>query len=363
MRLRKEIEGISPGVHGGRVVEVAEQTGAGEAELLDLSSNLNPLPPPDAKAVYYSALSKLGRYPDNRYKTFVNAAAKFAGVKPENIVPGNGSNELIRLFTECAVERGDVALIPFPAFDEYERACLLFGAKIKHIPYKKITGLGGADLKNVKLLFLCNPNNPTGELIEREQVKALAELCSQSGTFLFVDEVFIELADPDHSIAAYACNSDHVFVLRSLTKTFAVPGLRVGYGVASSALARKLNNARLTWNLSVVGEGLGVFFLEKSGDYLERSRALIGKEREFLFEQLSAIPGLLPWRSRVNFMLIDISGTTLGSKELARRLLGHKIIVRDCSSFKSLGNAYIRIAIRSREENIRFIKALRQILG
>jgi len=224
---------LQPCIHGARLSECAQAVGKRTDELLDFSVNLNPIGPPKLKSVVLDAYNSITNYPDNRYPGLKKAAADYFHVSPENIVPGNGSSELIRLLAETMIESGDKVIIPAPTFGEYEFQCKLFGADIEYVDYNKITKIQPV---NCKAVFLCNPNNPTGSLLNRKDVISLAQNCASSGTFLIVDEAFIELSNPHESVADIAASNDFVIVLRSVTKTFAVPGLRIGFAVASPGL-------------------------------------------------------------------------------------------------------------------------------
>ena len=253
-RVRKSAIEVTPCIHGAKLNESAEVSGKKPHELIDFSVNINPLGPPKLKKLITGAYDSICDYPDNRYPGFKRAAANQLNVAPGNIIPGNGSSELIRLFAEIVIEPGDKVIIPSPTFGEYEFQCRLFGACIEHIPYDSMINM---NTDGCKAVFLCNPNNPTGKLIKRSDVIRLAEKCAASWAFLFVDEAFMELSDPAESIADIAANNDFVIVLRSLTKTYAVPGLRIGFAVASSELAEILNNTRLHWNMNSIALAAG----------------------------------------------------------------------------------------------------------
>ncbi len=352
-RIRKPVLELTPCTHGARVAESAEESGKSADELLDFSVNLNPLGPPELKRILEDAYKTISSYPDNRYPDFKKAAAEYLKVEPENIVPGNGSSELIRLFAEAVIEPGDKVIIPFPTFSEYEFQCRLFGADIIHVDYSSMTALKP---DNCKAVFLCNPNNPTGNLIKREEVLQLARRCAESEIFLFVDEAFIELSDPRESIADFAASCDFVIVLRSLTKTFAVPGLRIGFAVSSFDFAKFLNNIRIPWSLNSIGLAVGEHFLRDNKNYIETSLELITKERQWLISKLSAVRGFKPYPGDTNFILVDIKDFPISSAELTERMLRHGIIIRDCASF-GLEN-HIRVAVRKRDENQRLIRAV-----
>lgn len=353
-RIRKSFARAEECKHGGKVQEAASILGA---EPLDFSANINPLGSPPLKELLLEELEHIGHYPDNSYRNFRRAASKFVNVGPECIVPGNGSSELIRLFAECCFEEGDLGLVPTPSFGEYTNQSLLAGAEIKKV---EIGGdglplLDDADLARAKLLFLCNPNNPTGRLLSAGQVIDLADRCEAAETFLLVDEAFIELSDPNESIATLAPHREYLFVMRSLTKSFGVPGLRLGFGVTNVKLAGVMNLSRIPWSIGSLAAAAGEYLLGCE-EHLERSRLLVKKELAWLHPALQGL-GLLPLPSSVNFILVNIEPSGLASDVLAKRTMREGVLVRDCQSF-GLGKSYIRVAVRSRSENERLIATL-----
>jgi threonine-phosphate decarboxylase len=208
------------------------------------------------------------------------------------------------------------------------------------------------NLKSISadIIFLCNPNNPTGELLPREKVIEIAKVCKK----LFVDEVFIELSDPRQSVAEFASTRENIFVLRSLTKCFALPGLRIGYGVAGKEMIKELEKYRPPWNLNSIGSELGIFCLTDGKKHLERVREFVKSEREWMVEQLRSA-GFHARKSDANFILIRCGNAS----ETRRKLLDENILVRDCTSF-GLPD-YIRVAVKRRRENRKLINALRMI--
>jgi threonine-phosphate decarboxylase len=357
-RVKNTAVRLTPCIHGARISESAEISGKNMDDLLDYSVNLNPIGSPSLKKILANTYKNLNNYPDNRYPGFKKAAADYLNVLPENIVPGNGSSELIRLFAETVIVPRDRIIIPFPTFEEYEFHCRLFGARIKYIDHSDITKI---QPDGCKAVFLCNPNNPTGRLLRRKDVIRLAKICTSWEVFLFVDEAFIELSDPDESIADLAACNDFVMVVRSLTKTYAVPGLRIGFAVASPDFARLLNNVRLHWNLNSVALAAGEWLLKTDQNYIDRSLELVRKERQWMTLRLSTIRGFKPYPSDANFILIDMREFPINSTELTERMLRHSFIIRDCSSF-GLEN-HIRVAVRKRSENRRLIKAFSDVIS
>ena len=358
-RIRKSFALAEECKHGGKVQEATESLGA---EPLDFSANINPLGTPPLKELFLEELKHIGHYPDNSYRDFRRAAGKFVNVDMNCIVPGNGSSELIRLFAECCFEEGDTGLVPTPSFGEYANQSLLAGAVVKkvNIGGDGLPLLKDADLAQAKLLFLCNPNNPTGWLLTRDQVISLADRCEETETFLLVDEAFIELSDPCQSVADLAPERDFLFVMRSLTKSFGVPGLRLGFGVTNPALAEILNRARIPWSIGSVAAAAAVYLLGCE-DHLERSRIVIREELNYLTHALQDL-GLEPLTSRVNFILVNIEPSGLDSDVLAERTMAKGVLVRDCQSF-GLGKRYIRVAVRGQSENELLVAALEQALA
>jgi L-threonine-O-3-phosphate decarboxylase len=353
-RIRKSFAESGECQHGGKVREAVACFGS---EPLDFSANINPLGSPPLKDVISTEMEKLGQYPDNRYMEFREAAAAFVGVDVCNIVPGNGSSEIIRLFAETTLEEGDLAIIPFPTFGEYENQSRLFGAEIQRTNLGP-TGQVDIDdsvLLDAKAFFLCNPNNPTGSLLPKSKIVDLIKRCERCETFLLLDEAFIELSDPKQSVVCSAPETEYLVVMRSLTKSFGVPGLRLGFGVCNNLLTDIMNRARLPWSISSIASAAGVE-LFKHTDHLEKARNLIRTELAWLKCQLESL-GMRPKESMVNFILVDIKPIGLSSGELVRRMMAEGILIRDCQSF-GLGEGYIRVAVRNRDENTRLVDAL-----
>lgn len=358
-RVRKSFALAEKCKHGGKVQEAMESLGA---EPLDFSANINPLGSPPLRELFLEELEHIGHYPDNGYKDFRRAAGKFVNVNMNCIVPGNGSSELIRLFAECCFEEGDTGLVPTPSFGEYANQSLLAGAVVKRVNIGDdgLPLLTDADLAEAKLLFLCNPNNPTGWLLSRDQVLNLADRCERAEVFLLVDEAFIELSDPEQSVADIAPQREFLFVMRSLTKSFGVPGLRLGFGVTNPTLAEILNRARIPWSVGSIAAAAAVYLLGCE-DHLERSRIVIREELKYLTRALQDL-GLEPLPSWVNFILVNIGPSGLDSDDLAERTMARGVLVRDCQSF-GLGKSFIRVAVRGHSENEQLIAALEQALA
>ncbi len=366
MQIRKSFAEAEACHHGGRIRAKAARRNLDQEDLLDYSANINPLGHPPLEDLILREMKSVGHYPDNDYTEFRGAAARFVGVEPQYIVPGNGSSELMRLFAEVLIEDGEKVVITEPTFGEYEAQSRLFGAEIVHVPrgirepISPRDFLDDALLEEAKAVFICNPNNPTGILLPRSEIAALAERCERMETFLFVDEAFIELSDPEQTVADMAPGMDHLFVARSLTKSFGVPGIRLGFGVAGDHLAEVMNRTRLPWSISSLASAAGAYLLSQE-DHLSRSRLVIKEELRWLSSELRRL-SLDPVDSSVNFILVGLGPTGIRSSELVERMERERVLVRDCGSF-GLGEDYVRVAVRNREENARLVAAMEKVLG
>jgi len=358
--IQKDKLTLAPCIHGGTLVEVQETFG----DVLDFSANFNPLTFPNLDRILSDSLSSVNAYPDNRYRRFRESVANYLNVDSNAVVPGNGSVELIRSVTSAILSKGDRVVIPAPTFDEYEYASALCGAEITLLPIWSVNRFihkleGVLSEENIKMVFLCNPNNPTGSLLKRNQISKIADACNEKGTILFIDEVFIELSDPTQS--AIHVDYDNIFVLRSLTKSFSIPGLRVGYGLAPYSLSSTLNCLRVPWNLNSIAAVVTPHLLSDCENYLKTSRNIIARERRWLKEKLGEISGIHPLKSDASFIMVDSSATGLSSAELAVKMLTCGFLIRDCSSFKLTDNNYIRLAVRLRDDNQKLLSNLEKV--
>jgi len=360
--VREELKDLTPCEHGGRITEASEAM----PNVLDFSASLNPYVHPRTKSAIKQVLKGAYHYPDHTYRRFREAVGEYLAVPSDAIVPGNGSAELIRFCAWALLQKGDKVIVAAPTFGEYEFACRLSGAHPFIVPawdeqeFKRDLFAALAE-EDVRMVFLCNPNNPTGKLLARETVTDIALRCHATNAFLLIDEVFIELSDPQQSVATQ--DLDEAFVLRSLTKSFAIPGIRASYGITNPELATVLNNIRVPWNLNSIADGVTVALLRDCKAYLDASREKIAAQRRWLTRELRKIPGLRPLGSDANFIMVNVAGTSLSSTDFARDLRRCGFLIRDCRSFRLTGGDYIRIAVRTKEENARLLEAVKRVVS
>jgi threonine-phosphate decarboxylase len=342
--------------HGGNIYRASDETGIPVRDIIDFSASINPLGVPDSvAAVIRENIGLLVHYPDPFADGLSRDLAKHLGVPARSIVCGNGSTELIYLLVRAL--RPERVLIPAPTFSEYERSCVLNkgtscighelsrqdGFAIDHGRF--VAGMAGCDMA-----FLCNPNNPTGRLLERAAVLDLARAAKAADCLLVVDEAFIDFT-PDHSVARDVEGNSHLIVLRSLTKFYALSGLRIGYGIFPDGIIPRIRDHKEPWTVNTLAQMAAAAAI-KDRTYQERTTAVISAEKWYL-EQGFRDLGIEFFPSSANYYLFRSSR---GNEVASLRNKG--ILVRDCSNFVGLDGSYVRVAVRSRNENSRLLKEL-----
>jgi threonine-phosphate decarboxylase len=367
---RKDVKRLQPCVHGGEVWEVANETGLSVEDLVDFSSSINPLgPSPRALEAINNSFDQLPLYPDTNSTTLREAiAAHFGSISKDNIIVGNGSTELIYLFAQVFLKRGDFALVAAPSFGEYANAIVKSGGKPKHLALTRDFQIDCDDfleeMEGAKAVFLCNPNNPTSMLIPDNMLKEIVEKALEEEVVILLDEDFIEFVDDEkrpslmNSIGKYP----NVFILRTFTKFYGLTGLRVGYGIADGKTIEVFSKAKMPWNVSSLAQAAAKAALTDE-EHSSRTLQLVRAEMEFLSRELARIRGFRIFPPDTNFILIDVRQSGFSASQLRAKMMRHGILVRDCSSFRGLDEFYVRVGVRTREENERLLEAFRKALA
>lgn len=327
---------------------------------LDFSTNTNPLGVPESarRAVAESA-QLLNRYPDPYCRELTAALSEAEGVPPEYILCGCGAAELI--FSFCAAVRPKKVLELAPTFSEYSAAAGAVGCAVERYALRQERDfrldegfLWALEDSCCDVLFLCSPNNPTGQLVEPILLEEIARVCHGRGIRLFLDECFLDLSS-GQSMKGMLEEYPELFILKAFTKNYAMAGLRLGYCLsADRVLLGAMSRCVQPWNVSLPAQLAGVAALGEAG-FLERSRELIGAQRKWLGGRLREL-GLYVCPSRANYLLLH------HKTPMARRLLDEGILVRDCSNYHGLGEGWFRVAVRREEENRALVSAICGIL-
>lgn len=338
--------------HGGNIYEAERRY---KRNILDFSANINPLGLSDTiRRKLIETVETIRHYPDPFAKNLIKEIARYWEIEEENILLGNGSVELIYLIASAL--RPKKVLIPVPTFIEYELAARLFGAKVELIKLRAKEGfiLNLPRQTAADAVFICNPNNPTANLLINENLRP------RRGQTFIIDESFMDFlpAERRQTLIPAAKKDKRIIVLRSFTKFFALPGLRIGYLVAAKDIIEKLREYVIPWNVNTMAQSAArEALLDKT--YITKTRKFIGEERRFLFNKIKEFKSLEPYPSVTNFILVKIKPAGVTSSSLKKSLINQGILIRDCANFSGLGNRYFRVAVRTRAENMKFIKALR----
>ena len=328
----------------------------------DFSVNTNPLGMPDSvREALHQAVEEAEHYPDIHAQELTNAVAEQLRISEKQLVFGNGASELFHAVLH-AVKPLKI-LIPVPSFLGYEEAAKIMDCEVIFYEMKKeekfcLTEriLDALD-ESISLVFLANPNNPVGNLVEPELILEIAEKCRQCDITLVLDECFMELTGKEqkYSFLSHLEEFPNVVVVRAFTKLYAIPGVRLGYLVCVQTLAEKIRLQLPEWNLSVFAQRAGVAAIKEQG-YVARAVACIQTQRLFLREELKAA-GCIVYDSDADYLLF------YSEKKLYELLLQRGILIRDCSNFRGLQSGYYRIAVKSEEQNRIFAEVLREIHG
>ncbi|MDO5135434.1 MAG: pyridoxal phosphate-dependent class II aminotransferase [Eubacteriales bacterium] len=341
-------------VHGG---DVYRYEGC-----LDFSANCNPLGTPDSvKEAVIQSLEGMSHYPLVGCGPLREAIGAYEGVKGSQVICGNGAAELI--FSLCRAMGPKRALVAAPTFAEYELALDSVGCQTEHFYLREEEGfvLGEAFLEalspGLDVVFLCNPNNPTGILIPRELLRDILEACARRGIFLVVDECFLDFVEDRerHTLSGELESRRNLFLLKAFTKRYAMAGIRLGYGLCGDpALLERMEAVNQPWNVSSMAQAAGLAALKEEA-YVERGRELVAAERAYLRENLRAL-GLRIYPSAANYVFFQ------GPENLFERCVERGILLRDCSNYSGLRKGFCRAAVKRREENRRLIQVLERIL-
>ncbi|MEF8842925.1 MAG: threonine-phosphate decarboxylase [Haloarculaceae archaeon] len=321
-----------------------------DPDLLDFSANTNPLVPDGTERVYREAFDTARTYPPDDYPDYRKAAAAYVGCAPEDVVATPGGLAAIRLAVETTVDRGESVLVPYPSFGEYAHEVRLQGAYVSFVPHDELLDGGPADLADHALAVVCNPNNPTGDAYDPDELVAFADRCREAGTPLLADEAFLGFTDQP-SLAG----REGVVVARSLTKLFGLPGIRAGFAVATGDLAERLDVARRAWALGTPAAAVGAHCMGCDAfvaETRERVRAERGRMREALSPRFDLRPSDSP------FLLLDVGERDPAALVEAARERG--VALRDATTFRGL-DAHVRVAVRLPGENDRLLEVLADV--
>lgn len=355
--------------HGGNLNAFSKKYEIPEEKIIDFSANINPIGLPiKTKYIIQKNIDRLIHYPDTHTGLLKHNLARFHRIKEEDLMVGNGSSELIYLIPQALKPKR--VLVLKPTFSEYEIASRLAGSKVSFIGLKERDNFRVEVDKVLRaipdfdLIFLSNPNNPTGSLISSNDILKVIKECTKYKTFFVIDEVFLDFVKESDKFQTIleAVKSRYLLILRSLTKFFAIPGLRIGYLIGNQHLINRITAFHNPWAVNSLAQAVGSqVILDKY--YITKSRKFIEKEKRFLFEGLKKTDGIFPYESNANFILCKLIGRYMSVKRMIKLLAKNNIMIRDCSNFRGLDGRFFRVSVRKREDNLKLLLCLKEILS
>lgn len=354
-------------IHGGNVYKAAKELNVSPNEILDFSANINPLGFPHAvEKIILEHIKDIAYYPDTEQNELREAAASYYGTKPSCIMPGNGSVELINIVFE-AVEPKEV-IIPSPTFLEYTRICKNHRLKTRLLDLTANNFILDTELFNrIKntispnsLFIVCNPSNPTGIITKKSDLIVILEELKTRNSYLMIDEAFMDFVEENESMVDFIEQYDNLIILKSVTKFFAIPGLRLGFVLTNPELMKTFYNLKDPWNINTFAGFVGTEIF-KDEKYIQDTRSYISREKKRLWKNIRKMPNLEPVFPEANFIFVKTIGE-IKVTALAEKLKQKKILIRNCSNYDFLNENFFRIAVKKSEENDILISALNEIL-
>lgn len=359
-----------PAFHGSDLEEIEKYYGIPKEKIVSFGANVNPLGLSDSVKLELSRnLDIITRYPDREYTSLRQTIANYCQTDMKYVVTGNGSTELISLL--IAQRKARHALVIGPTYSEYKRELALTGGKISfyHLKEAENFKLNPKDFIcqlpcDADLVILCNPNNPTSSIVPVNDLESIVRECQKRSIFVMVDETYVEFAPCMEEVTAVSLTAlyDNLMIIRGVSKFFAAPGLRLGYGITSNKdFLATLKQHQNPWSLNSIGAFAGELML-KDMDYIKKTRQLILAERTRICRELSKYPAIRYYEPCANFILVKLLKEGLTSFRVFDHAIRQGLMIRDCSSFDCLEGEFIRFCIMNPEDNDRLLTCLKEIV-
>ena len=363
--VREPLKGLPRTVHGGTAWKLEG--------IEDYSHNLNPLGPPEClTALVQESIPHMHHYPDDSCLDLRQVVADHHGVDVEEVIIGSGSSEIIRNFPNVFINPGDRALIPRPTFAEYSQQCNVVGAKVNDLLLLEaedfridVDRLLHRITPSTKAVYICNPNNPTGRIEPRKKILEIVEMCRHKDVMVFLDETLLSLVpgNEDISCASYVGSYDNLMVAESLTKSFAIPGIRIGYGLANKDMIESMDKVRMSWNVGAVEQHVATALIRDHSDHVEKAAKMMAEESEWVFHRLKEIGFPVDRKSDSYFYFNSVQSLRTNGAEFQDRMKDSGFMVRDCASFGRPFERFIRFCVKDRQRNEAFIQAMHDAIG
>lgn len=356
--------------HGSDIEKIAAMYDVDIQEVVNYSANVNPLGLSNRLVEALAQnVSVIETYPDRDYTSLREHIGAYCGIDTQHVMVGNGSTELIALFIQST--RPNRALIIGPTYSEYEREISMNGGTAVYFPLSQedafsldLELLRTSLAEDIDILIVCNPNNPTSTCIPVEVMEKIVAMCGDQGTYVMIDETYIEFTDnmPLYTAASLIKDYDNLFIIRGVSKFFAAPGLRLGYGLCGNlALLGQMNHVKFPWTINSIASYAGeVMFMDE--DYMQATRQLILSEGKRIYQLMNRWTSVHVYKPQANFILVKILREDITAFDVFEYLIKKNMMVRNASTFKFLDEGFFRFCFMKPEDNERLLDALYEFL-
>ncbi|KXB06562.1 hypothetical protein AKJ52_02065 [candidate division MSBL1 archaeon SCGC-AAA382C18] len=368
--VRDFIQDIEQPFHGDIVKRKAKKYGIDKDEILDLSTNVNPIGPPNS--VINSIKKNIGnisKYPPHQPENLRNILADYSGSSRDNIVLGNGSNELFYLLCRVFLNPNDEVVIAEPTFSEYSKAIKTQGGKLRSVQLREekdfnleVERMKDKINSDTKLVFLCSPNNPTGQMVSLDDLRDILERCKSCKSILVFDEAFYEFCDNPEIFNVAEMELGNLVSVRTLTKFYGLPGLRIGYMILPPKISKIFRQIQVQWNVNILAQ-IAAKEAVRDDKFVKETKRAIKESKNYLLRKLKNFDELEVYPSDANFFLLKLSSTAYTSHELVEELIKEKIAIRSCDDFRFLDENFVRVNIAKKKDCKRFIESLEEIFS
>ena len=357
----------NPVFHGSDIEKISACYHIKKEAIVNFAGNVNPLGlPASVKEAVATHADLFSSYPDREYLSLRNVLSNYCDVPADYILPGNGSSELISLLIQERAPKH--TLILGPTYSEYSRELSFSGSTQEYYHLQEERNFTLEDLFHTlsdgyDFLIICNPNNPTSSAIFRDELKELLAFCKRKNIFVMIDETYVEFAPDISAITAVPLTKQfsNLMVLRGVSKFYAAPGMRFGYGITgNSEFLKTMREKQIPWSLNSLGAFAGEMLFQDH-DYYQQTRNLILSERQKMYETIKKLPTFKIYPAYANFLLVKILKDGVTSFDVFERCIQKGLMIRDCSSFQCLEGEYVRFCIQMPEENQRLLDLLQTI--
>ena len=365
VKVKETVKKLDPYVPGKSIPEIAQKYNINPETIIKLGSNENPLGP-SKKAVeaIKENLHLISQYPETNLEELKEKVALYSGVDSSNIIMGgDGADEILDVLGKTLIEPGDEFIVPLPSYMYYEFTLKIHGGVPVYAKWDMeknrldVDSIISSLSEKTKIIFLCTPNNPSGTLIDKEDIKRVLE---STDALIVADEAYFEFSEVNN--VDLLKDYDNLLLLRTFSKVFGLSGMRIGYAISNPEFIEYMHRVKPVFSLTKLSYVAASAVLDDE-EYIKKSIEIGIQSREFLYENMSKSDKLEVYPSKSNYLLVGVEKTGMTSSEFAEELLKRGVIVRDCASFKGLDDYWVRVSVGTMEDDARFIEILEDLIG